>query len=425
MSLTKIINISIILFLIISTFFIHTGLSSFASITGDSKLLKDEIFEYTVVYFIVISTLLILLRIELSFFLLSPIEKINQYFLHLKHMDNKERQRDIPFVPKEFNPLVEFIEIQDIELRELSMEFERSVRSSTKKIALSKELIQREKDLAHKVIEKLSDIVFVVRRDSLVHANNNFYTKFQDLNSFSKYLKSDNFMKQLMSIESQKAYLTIEQQNFSVNVELFNQDYHIITLIDMTQYNENIKYAQDQNPLTKLPGNESIKKYMYSLLKIKEPAVIIYFDFDNFKPFNDKYGFELGDKIINDFANILKAKKYSYNIFNAHIGGDDFFCSVKEPFDMAISMIKDIILNFTLDAKELYSKEDISNNYVILKDREGNSKKFPLLSVSAVVVNIAPNSQTVTFLELTKIIASMKKVSKMAENKLAVVSLIS
>jgi len=163
---------------------------------------------------------------------------------------------------------------------------------------------------------------------------------------------------------------------------------------------------------------------MYLLLKLKESAVVVYFDFDNFKPFNDKYGFELGDRIINSFADILKGKQSGYNMFIAHIGGDDFFCCIKEPFDTAISIIKDIIKTFTLNARKLYSKEDRENNFVILKDREGNEKKFPLLSVSAAVVNITPNSKTTSYVELTKIIASIKKASKISKNKLSVTSLL-
>ncbi len=424
MSLNKIINISIILFLIVSTFFIHIGLSSFANIIGDSELFQDEIFEYTVVYFIYMAVGLVVFRLVLFLFLLSPIQKIENYFMHLKQMNYELRQRDIPFVAQEFKTIVEFVEAQEIELREISMAFEKSVQVSTKELSISNEIIQREKELAHKVIEKLSDIVFVVRAGSLVHANNNFYSKFKSLDSFFKYISEENFIHELKNLELEREYFQVNSQIYSVSVEPFNQEYHIVTLIDMTQYNENIKHAQDQNPLTKLPGNESIKKYMYALLKSKEPAVIVYFDFDNFKPFNDKYGFEMGDKMINDFATLLKGKEHSYNLFNAHIGGDDFFCSIKEPFDTSISMVKDIILNFTLNARNLYSREDIKNDYVILKDREGVVKRFPLLSVSAVVVNIAPKSNTVNYLELTKIIASMKKVSKSSENKLAVVSVL-
>jgi len=376
-------------------------------------------------FFIYFAAILLLLRIEVYLLFINPITKIRKYIHSLKHKnDGDHDKKNLSYIAQEFKDLVELIECQDKELQELSMAFEISVKESTQELAHSNEQLNSEKEFAHKIIEKLSDIVFIIKDNSLIHANNNFYNRFKNLESFLECSGHSKFVQCLKKCELCKEYLKVDSQLFSVNIELFNENYYIITLIDMTAYNESIKYAQDQNPLTKLPGNESIKKYMYALLKLKAPAVIIYFDFDNFKPFNDKYGFELGDRMISSFADILKAKECSYNVFNAHIGGDDFFCSLKEPTDTAISMVKDIINNFTLNAKQFYSKEDIKNNYVILKDREGNQKRFPLLSVSAVVVNIAPNSKVITYIELTKIIASMKKVSKMAENKLAAVSLV-
>ncbi|MBL1244535.1 MAG: diguanylate cyclase [Sulfurimonas sp.] len=425
MKMSTAINISIIIFLIIATILINYSLTSFANAITVSASIDDKVFEYSVVFFIYFACILLILRVEVYLLFINPITKIKKYIHSLKHKnDGNNNKKSLSCIGKEFKDLVELIECLDKELQELSMTFETSVKENTQELALSNEKLNEEKEFAHKIIDKLSDIVFVIKDNSLVNANNNFYKRFKNLESFLECSGHSKFVQCLEKCESCKEYLKVDAQLFSVNIELFNENYYIVTLIDMTAYNESIKYAQDQNPLTKLPGNESIKKYMYSLLKLKEPAVIIYFDFDNFKPFNDKYGFELGDRMISSFADILKAKECTYNVFNAHIGGDDFFCSIKEPSDTAISMVKDVINSFTLNAKQFYSKEDINNNCVMLKDREGNEKSFPLLSVSAVVVNIAPNSQQITYIELTKIIASMKKVSKMSENKLAAVSVI-
>ncbi|MGB5866853.1 MAG: EAL domain-containing protein, partial [Arcobacteraceae bacterium] len=94
-------------------------------------------------------------------------------------------------------------------------------------------------------------------------------------------------------------------------------------LLDIS-YNRNLEMAEDQNPLTKLPGNKKIEEYLINGFDSKKLFHIVYFDFNDFKPFNDHYGFRQGDRAISLFATLLKAQSTSNN-FIAHIGGDDFF----------------------------------------------------------------------------------------------------
>ena len=90
-------------------------------------------------------------------------------------------------------------------------------------------------------------------------------------------------------------------------------------------YKRNIEIATNQNPLTKLPGNNQIEKFIEKSLKRNQKNIthIIYFDFNDFKPFNDIYGFRLGDRAILVFSELLQ-KRYPKDSFIAHIGGDDF-----------------------------------------------------------------------------------------------------
>lgn len=79
----------------------------------------------------------------------------------------------------------------------------------------------------------------------------------------------------------------------------------------------------NQNPLTKLPGNNSIYQYISGLLEETELGhYLVYFDMNNFKAFNDKYGFRQGDRALLKFSEILG--RFSGEFFIAHIGGDDF-----------------------------------------------------------------------------------------------------
>lgn len=87
-------------------------------------------------------------------------------------------------------------------------------------------------------------------------------------------------------------------------------------------YKRNIEIATNQNPLTKLPGNNQIEKFIEKTLKKSQKNIthIIYFDFNNFKPFNDIYGFRQGDRAILIFSELLQ-KRYPKDAFIAHIGG--------------------------------------------------------------------------------------------------------
>jgi diguanylate cyclase (GGDEF)-like protein len=89
------------------------------------------------------------------------------------------------------------------------------------------------------------------------------------------------------------------------------------------------KTAQDQNPLTSLPGNRSIRDYVqHAIRNGSGTRFFCYCDFDNFKPFNDRYGFQNGDLAIALFASLLRHRFVSEGKFLGHVGGDEFFVGV-------------------------------------------------------------------------------------------------
>ena len=91
--------------------------------------------------------------------------------------------------------------------------------------------------------------------------------------------------------------------------------------------NENsLAQARDCNPLTKLAGNSSIASYVSEACpNTAEDFVLAYMDLDNFKAFNDAYGFRQGDRAILLFAELMRKQFQQDNIFLGHVGGDDFF----------------------------------------------------------------------------------------------------
>ena len=171
--------------------------------------------------------------------------------------------------------------------------------------------------------------------------------------------------------------------------------------------------AQDENPLTKLPGNNLINDYVATLLSGGESAVIAYLDFDNFKPFNDSYGFRQGDRAILLFAELLRKASKPAHCFIGHIGGDDFFVGLTDcKLAEAETMIAGVLEKFRSDAESFYDAETRQNGYMVAADRDGMERRFPLLSVSAVLLVIDEASAGSTPDDVSRALAKHKKLAK-------------
>jgi diguanylate cyclase (GGDEF)-like protein len=189
---------------------------------------------------------------------------------------------------------------------------------------------------------------------------------------------------------------------------------------------KNLAIARDQNPLTKLPGNTIINTHIAHYLgNGQKRQMFVYFDFDNFKPFNDTYGFRRGDRAILLFADILKEISHRHQMFVGHIGGDDFFASVNldnRDENQFIGIIQGIVEKFREDVVNLYEAEDRKAGYILAKNREGEKRKIPLLSVSAAVLILGDRNKDHTLEEIAQSLATVKLVAKKAANKMAVQS---
>lgn len=143
----------------------------------------------------------------------------------------------------------------------------------------------------------------------------------------------------------------------------------------------------DANPLTKLPGNVSILKELEARIKSQARFAVGYLDLNKFKEFNDRYGFEVGDRVICHIAlAIIKSleKFGSLSDFLGHIGGDDFIF-ITTP-DCIEEICTKIIEDFDETIRSFYNEEDKKRGYIITKNRLGQLCKIPLLSLSIGVV---------------------------------------
>lgn len=144
----------------------------------------------------------------------------------------------------------------------------------------------------------------------------------------------------------------------------------------------------DANPLTRLPGNVSILNELQKRIDEKDLFSVCYIDLDKFKAFNDKYGFKAGDEVIKNTARILidsVQQKGRPQDFIGHIGGDDFvIVTIPKNVD---DLCQYIIKEFDAMIPSLYNKEDREKGYIIGRDRQGNTKKIPLISISIAIVS--------------------------------------
>lgn len=146
--------------------------------------------------------------------------------------------------------------------------------------------------------------------------------------------------------------------------------------------------ARDTSPLTGLPGNFRIGVEIEQRIASGEPFALIHCDLDNFKAYNDHYGFLRGDQVIKFSADTLKLALDDVgdpNGFVGHIGGDDFVVVVEG--SMAQQFCKAVIDRFDDGILELYDTTDALRGYIEVADRRGERYAFPVVSISMGVVS--------------------------------------
>lgn len=151
-----------------------------------------------------------------------------------------------------------------------------------------------------------------------------------------------------------------------------------------------LKIAQDQNPLTSLPGNRAISDFMQEAGRDDDEArFFCYCDFDHFKPFNDHYGFHMGDHAITLFSALLRRYFFSDDLFLGHVGGDDFFIGVRGwSREELTEILERLLSDFHDDVVELYSQEEREVGQIRGHDRYGVERFFPLLRCSIGVLEL-------------------------------------
>ena len=171
--------------------------------------------------------------------------------------------------------------------------------------------------------------------------------------------------------------------------------------------------ARGANPLTGLPGNEFIQRQIAKMLSQSIHFDVCYIDLDSFKPFNDRHGFEMGDRVIKAVGDIITEVLQKWEVqsigFAGHIGGDDFIM-ITRPKN-SVAACEELIARFAKTLDRFHTEEENCRGFYYSTDRSGNRQQFGLLSLSIGIVSTEIH-HIKSFAEVSSIASDLKKRAK-------------
>lgn len=150
---------------------------------------------------------------------------------------------------------------------------------------------------------------------------------------------------------------------------------------------QQIQVAKQSNPLTGLPGNREIQTQLGQLINRRRTFLACHVDLDNFKPFNDTYGYQCGDQVLMHVAATLTRHLRPRVDFVGHIGGDDFVLLMRSQ-DWSLRLMS-LVEDLAVSLVSFHSAEHRAAGFIVAQGRDGNLTEFPLLSVSVAAVEVA------------------------------------
>lgn len=191
--------------------------------------------------------------------------------------------------------------------------------------------------------------------------------------------------------------------------------YGVVSVKDLLQktMETEVNHAKHLNPLTGLPGNMLIEQEIKEALESTDPFTLLYVDIDNFKAYNDVYGFENGDRVLVFLRDVLEQCMLdTYGTkggFLGHIGGDDF---VLIPRTYAVEpLCSAIAVAFRKGRNSFYNEEDTINGSIKAKNRRNEEEEYGLMTLCIAGVS----NQNMTFknvYDLSERVTSIKKQCK-------------
>lgn len=193
------------------------------------------------------------------------------------------------------------------------------------------------------------------------------------------------------SLKNLSYYLTSQQSEQQQSVFIITEEERyrgVGSLMDLLRQitDMQLTMARHANPLTGLPGNVPLSEQTRDVLEQQRDVTACYIDLDNFKPYNDIYGYGKGDQVIHHTAKILRQYINNDIDFIGHVGGDDFIILFESP-DWQ-QRCEDIIEAFHALRPELYNLRHLQQEGIHAVDRHGREMFYPLLSLSIGIVRL-------------------------------------
>ncbi len=226
-----------------------------------------------------------------------------------------------------------------------------------------------------------------------------------------------------LSLEALSQQLTdsrdIEQEDFVI-VDSHGRYLGMGTIVDLLREITaiQVRQARHANPLTGLPGNILINETLVTYLDQREGFAAAYVDLDNFKAFNDAYGYARGDHVIISLSRLLQAQVESAGGFIGHIGGDDFMMLL--PLEQWESVCQQILHSFGVMAPGFYENADRKQGGIHIENRQGAVTFIPFVSVS-IAVKPVTDTASCKALDIAAQLSELKhQAKKIAGNSLFV-----
>ena len=170
-----------------------------------------------------------------------------------------------------------------------------------------------------------------------------------------------------------------------------------------------VQAARYANPLTLLPGNVPLNDCIDRWLREGNRFAAAYLDIDNFKAFNDRFGYRMGDEVILLLADLLKSRLTLGESFVGHIGGDDFMALLLSAhWEHALQQI---LQGFEAGVRDFFDDQTLADGGYWSENRRGDAVFFPIPSLSIGALCVTPGMFD-SHRDLSNVLAELKKAAK-------------
>lgn len=215
-------------------------------------------------------------------------------------------------------------------------------------------------------------------------------------------------LEQVSRLVTQKGKLRLTEEFVITREGMYHglgQTIDLLRLITEQQ----LQTAKHSNPLTLLPGNGAVRSCVDRLIENERRFIVAYFDLDNFKPYNDTFGYAQGDQVILHLAGLLKSGFSARLDFIGHIGGDDFVV-VMRCADWR-ERVRRVIEQFAASVGGFYAPDQAAAGHISAAGRDGTVQDFPLLTLSVAALDSATVGATGAD-AIAHLLAHVKKMAK-------------